>query len=140
MTNEDTVEAEVPGRRWRFQFSLATLLVVVTIASALFSLAVWLKPPFILVLLLAIGPVGGAIIVRMRGLGVFGEIALWSGLLTMLMWVSIIICTGIGGLQFRALIFLVNATVAFAFAPLAFLVGVLTGIAWEVCACALKKC
>jgi len=93
--NDESSPFATPRRGGRFQFSLATLMIVVTVVWVLCSLAAWLGPPFILVLLLAGGPVGGATIVRIRKLKVGGEIALWSGVVTVVLWGSILVYDGV---------------------------------------------
>ena len=126
----------------RFQFSLATLMVLVTLASVLCALVAWLGLPVVIVLVLVGGPIGGATIVRIRKSKVDGDIAVWSGLVTAVLWGSVVVCDGIilalsvpnGGTGL-----LTPGVAAVFFVPYAFLIGISTGIAWEVSAHVLKK-
>ncbi len=110
----------------RFQFSLATLMLLVTAFSVYCGLAAWLGSWMIVVVpVLAVGPVGGTIIVRARKSEHFGDVALWSGLITMTMWAFVF-----GD---------VDPSATLALAPVAMMVGVTTGLAWEVTARMLKR-
>ena len=139
MTNEDTVEVEVFRSGPRLQFSLATLMVVVTVVSVLCALILWLGPVMVIVPMLAAGPVGGAIIVRIRKSKHDGAVVWWSGAVTMVLWGSV---AGCGGAIASAAdlpvitgnMVISGVAIALLVSPGAFIIGVLTSAVWKMVA------
>ena len=88
MTNEDTASAEVPRSGPRFQFSLATLMAVVTGVSVFCGLAASGPTVVIPVFLFTAGPVTGLILMRKISLEMpyLGDATLWSGAVTSVTW------------------------------------------------------
>ena len=142
MSNGGSSPFKAPRPWWKSQFSLATLMAAVTLASVLCALVAWLGLPVVIVLVLVGGPIGGATIVRIRKSKVDGDIAVWSGLVTVVLWGSVVVCDGIilalsdpnGGTGM-----LTPGVAAAFFVPYAFLIGISTGIAWEVSAHVLRE-
>ncbi len=85
MTNEETDSAVVSRSRPRFQFSLGALMLVVTAVSVFFAMTAWLGTVMLIVPMLAAGPVGGAIILRIRRSTHDANVVWWSGAVTMVL-------------------------------------------------------
>ncbi len=137
MTNED--DGPTALHRPRFQFSLATLILAVTLVSVLCGLAVWLGSPSIILLMLAIGPVGGTIIVRVRRSSRDWAVTYYSGVVTVLFWVIVAVVLGvIGGFsgpsESVGAVAVMTAAATLYLSPFAFAIGITTGVLWEMTA------
>ena len=130
---------QVPPQGPRFQFSLATLMAVVTGVSVLCALAAWLGPLFIVLCILAIGPVGGTIIVRRRKSAHYWAVSVWSGVVNVVLCGIMAFCGGLAALLAAGPSASLEVIVIFVFStasvvPFAFVIGVLSSIVWEVAA------
>ena len=143
MSNDESSPFKTPRHGPRFQFSLATLMVVATVVSVLCSLSAWLGPAGVAVLiLLAIGPVGGTIIVPIRKSKHDWAVAVWSGVTNMVLWGIVVFCGGLvavlsGPPATEVLLLLLEAV--FLLLPFAFVIGVLASVVWEVAAGVTKE-
>ncbi len=92
------IEVSQTGRR--FQFSLGSLMVVVTGVSVLCGLAVCWPGVVIPAFLLAAGPIGGLVAMQRIELRYLGSAAVASGAVTCVLWaVCISVGVGLGGLD-----------------------------------------
>ncbi len=82
MSNDESSSVEMATGGPRFQFSLATLMIAVTVVAMCCGLFAWLGAWGIPVLLLVVGPIGGAIAVRVCKSRPDLDMAVWSGMIT----------------------------------------------------------
>ncbi len=82
MSNDESSPFEMASGGPRFQFSLATLMIAATAVSVCCALLAWLGVLGVPVLLLAVGPIGGAIAVRVCVSRPDLDMAVWSGMIT----------------------------------------------------------
>ncbi len=123
----------------RFQFSLAALMITVTVVSILCSLAAWLKLPWIILPILAIGPIGGKIIAHWCKSRHDWAVSLYSGVVTVVLWAILAFCEGLvvalsGPNANAGAAIGLSVAGPLCFSPFAFIVGVLSSVVWEVAA------
>ncbi len=139
VTNEEADPSVVPQPGPRFQFSLAALMIAVTVVSILCSLSAWLKLPWMVLPVLAIGPIGGKIIAHLRQPRHDWAVSLYSGVVTAAFWAIVAFCGGLiiamssPNAHAEGTIVL-SVAASLCFSPFAFVVGVLSSVAWEVAA------
>jgi hypothetical protein len=123
----------------RFQFSLAALMIAVTVVSILCSLSAWLKLPWMVLPVLAIGPIGGKIVAHLRKPRHDWAVSLYSGMVTTTLWVFVAFCGGLavalsGPNANAGDAIVMSVAAALCFSPFAFVVGVLSSVVREVAA------
>jgi hypothetical protein len=126
-----------PGPGGRFQFSLATLLLLVALVSVLCSAVAWMGPVIIYSFLLVAGPVGGAIIVRRLKPESGWEVIFWSGVVTVVLWWIVAACFEVAcvlanSVEDRDITVGTAIGLAVCVSPLVFGIGVWTSAFWEV--------
>ncbi len=140
LTKEEADPIVVAQAGPRFQFSLAVLMIAVTVVSILCSLSAWLKLPWMVLPVLVIGPIGGKIVAHLRKPRHDWAVFLYSGVVTAAFWVIVALCGGLvaflwwgGTPEAWAAAGMYYGVSAF-FSPFAFVVGVLSSVVWEVAA------
>jgi hypothetical protein len=137
MSNDESSPFTDPGLKGRFQFSLATLMLLVTLVSVVCSAMVWMGPVIIYAFLLVAGPVGGAIIVRRLKPKNGWEVVLWSGVVTVVLWWIVAACFEVADVlsnpvEDRYITVETAIVLAILASPFVFGIGVLTSTFWEV--------
>ncbi len=138
VAKEETVSGKTARSGPRIQFSLATLMLLATLVSVFCAMTAWLGPVMLIVPMLAAGPVGGAIILRIRKSTNDANVVWWSGGITVVLWWAlaagiVYIATAILSANGRVTdgervtYFLFAALVA---SPSAFAFGMVTGVIW----------
>lgn len=115
-------------------------MVAVTLVSVLCSLVAWLGPVMRIVPILAVGPISGTMIARIRKSDDDWDVILGSGIVTMVLLGSL--CVGVWVVEVSSsapedMLFLAIFSAVFAGVSYGFFgvfIGMLTGLVWQVVA------